>query len=82
MSDEISTTDLYQASYFHAIGLEFLRTDIDSSRKGRSPQHHFVFSSEGENLQELKAGWFNGKGTVSAQEYASSIKLLKQLVHT
>lgn len=77
MSDgTYATTDLYYAAYLQCAGTPMLRTDRSDS--GRLT---FIFDSTVVNVDELKTAWFSGRGKVSAQNYASSIKNLKHLCH-
>lgn len=72
---EFRSPDLYFAAYLQTVGVEMLRADKE---KGRV---YFVFDISIANIDELKAGWFNGTGRVLAQSYSHAIKNLKSLVH-
>ena len=71
---EFKTPDLYMAAMLITVGVPFLRLDKVGQRG------FFVFDAQAEDFEDLKHGWFSGSMEVSALEYASKIKHLKNLV--
>ena len=67
------STDLYFAAYCQVAGAPYLRTERDGSRVT------FVFDAA--KAGPLVDAWFNRSGTVSAIDYANSIRNLKNLVY-
>ena len=52
-----------------------IRTDREGTRM------YFVFDHTIANIEELRIGWLNGTGKVSAQTYAFNIKNFKSMCH-
>jgi len=74
---EYQTSDLYLAAYLKSAGVPMLEP-----RRTHDGRVQFVFDNSLLSFDEVKQGWFNGKGRVSASSYAYEIKQLKALCHS
>lgn len=73
------TPDLYFAAYLQTAGLQMKKSERQGD--GERARVFFVFDVSVANIDELKAGWFNGHAKVPAQPYANAIKALKSICH-
>ena len=78
MKAAITTADLYFAAYLCTVGLPYTTKPTGNP----SGKIHFVFEADdADEARSLQTGWFDASAKVSAQEYATKVKMLKSLVH-
>ena len=77
MGDPISTTDLYEGTYYLLSGCELVA--IEALRVNGSITCRLSF--DGECLQRLQLEYFNGKAQVALFEFRRAFGQINALVH-
>jgi len=78
MGDPISTTDLYEGTYYLLSGCELVA--IEALRVNGAITCRLSF--EGECLQRLQLEYFNGKAQVALFEFRRAFGQINALVHS
>ena len=71
-----TTKDLYLAAALHSEGCKYIRVD-----KSEPTRMVFVFEG-GENADRVEREWYSRTLAVSAYDYASSIRMMKSVIHS
>lgn len=70
------TKDLYLASAFHSEGCKFLGVD-------KTDRTRMIFKFEGGELADrIEKQWYESTLVVSATAYASSLRMMKSVIHS
>ncbi len=70
-----STSDLYFAAYLKTADIPMVSHNREYNKV------LFVFNTAAVNIDELRQAWIDETGKVSASKYATSVRMLKGLVH-
>lgn len=86
MPDNIETTsDLYYASYLHAVGATFVRVERKQHRDGQRCFFVYDLSSaaneDAGTPDSIRAAWINETAVVNACDFRDAVIKLKRLVH-
>ena len=71
-----TTKDLYLAAALHSEGCKYVRVD-----KTDPTRMVFVFEG-GDNADRVEREWYSRTLAVSAYDYASSIRMMKSVIHS
>lgn len=77
MTSTFQTPDLYLCAYLRCLRVPLIAAEKEPN--GR--RVIFTFDVSGVDIDQISKGWRLGTGMVSAQEYAATIKQIKDLIY-
>lgn len=80
--NEYRTSDMYVAAYLMYAKATFLRVEKERDRNGKPTKRSFFVFEKTPGFEKLVAEYFNGKGHVSANDFAAKVRDVKTLTHS
>ncbi len=77
-----NTSDLNLGAYLQCAGVEIVRLERAKDAEGHTSKRVLLFFAKSAGHEKLVAEYFNGKGKVSARDYANNLKDLKSRIYS